>query len=80
MRLIRVPTGKSKEFIRLINAEAVTDIVIYPCPDDSAYTEVSVSFGESYSEFRFRNIGDARQLVADIAGQELDSMMRLLAP
>ena len=78
MRLVKVPSGK--ECVRLINADAVTDIVIYPCPENTALYEVSISFGESYSEFRFRNIGDARQLVANIAGQELDSMMRLLVP
>lgn len=78
MRLVKVPSGK--DCVRLINADTVTEIVIYPCPEDTAQYEVCVSFGESYSEFRFRNIGDARQLVADIAGQELDSMMRLLVP
>lgn len=76
MRLVRFP--HPRDSVRLINADLVTEVSIYPHPENHAYWEVSVNFGEYYIEWTFRNIGDARQLVADIAGKPVSDMQGLL--
>lgn len=76
MRLIKVPTAD--KCIKLINADAITDIFIGPNPGDTAYTEVTLTFGEHWIDINYRNITDARQLIADIAGKDLESMKEML--
>lgn len=77
MRLVEIPSYDDK-MVRFINADLVTELAIYPLPEDTAYWEVSLSFGEYYIERRFKDRDKAISFMADVAGVFFDVMKATL--
>lgn len=73
MRLRQVSSRIANGFA-LINVENITMIELFPAETDG-FWEVDVTFdADNWREFWFKDIGHARQFIADLAGMSLEDM------